>query len=386
MAGSPKTPQHLLEASQREASAPVLGTVQTVDPLAHSATMLGGKDDRHEHVPILGMVGPDGEGHFDTPMPGWRGTLTDELGFTAFHHGMPSHAFSRGDLPPENDEYDDVLNTWLTLTGTPTVYRSIAHKSRNYRSHRPADLIAGDLGFRTAEGSSVFALRGGVAGMKASDLCQFILSQVDDLARLVTRNFDLFSDWGTIQLVNENGKTALKVRGNAKAENTYADKFDFELSLGSGENFMSLTLLDKASEAAVYTVVVDQKGNQHVYLKKDLVVEIEGNQAVGITKNQKLIVGGKQDVEVDESSIETIGTKKTIKSPKVHLGAEGGEKAPMGQELKTWLEDLVLWIDTKMLLQSPSGPCMTVKVSAGPPPPAVPDFLSSVVDYIKKEA
>ena len=391
MSGRPNPPGNLTASIEQNRAESNYGTVLSVDPIRQVSTVIDARDGIHEEIPFMEGAGPDGEGFFSLPMPGWRAVVSSELGVTAIRHLVPGPTYFKDEFAPELDEYINEINTWLAITGTPSLYRTHEGQRNNYRSHRPTDLLPGDIGFRTAEGASVFALRGGVAGMKVSDLCQILLNQVDDIAKIVTRNLDVFSDWGSIQLVNENGKTGLVVKGNAKAENTYDGKHDFQLSIGTGDSFIELALLDKASEEPVYTVKVDQKGNQHIFLKKDQMTEITGSVGIGITKDLKHIVGkdasyeidGDHEMKVGKTSVETIGTKKTIVSPKVHLGDEGGQKAPMGEDLVDYLKTLVDFINKDMMIQTPAGTSLPGAILGGKPAPAVPDLLSGTVDYIK---
>jgi hypothetical protein len=245
----------------------------------------------------------------------------------------------------------------------------------NWRSNRPTDLIAGDWGHRSAEGATVYALRGGVAGVKVSDLCQLLLDSVDDLARLCGRNIDVFSDWGSMQLINDNGKTRYVIKGNALAGDTYGDRYAYEASIGDGDNFSSLVIRDKKLEKVVYSTTIDQHGNRHVFMAGDSLTEIHGSEGKGITGDQKLVVGGSQDIEVDVES--------TLKCPKVHIGGRGGERAPMGVQLTEYLKSVKNFVDTQMMVQTPFGPSMPGVLSTGFPFPPVPDFLSNVVDYVK---
>jgi hypothetical protein len=363
-------------------------TILTVDPVRMTASVLSSDGQVLPDVLIISEAGPDGGGDISTPEPGWKGKLTHELGMEAIEHCFPPASYFAEGRPPEHDDYDKALNTWLSLTGSPTPYRVVEHKVKNFRSHRPYDLIAGDRGFRSSDGASVFALRGGVAGIKVDDLCQLLMMQVDHLTRLVSRQFQMFTDWGHIEILNDEGKTKLHMRCNMHGPNTYDDKFAFDLVLGKsdseGSPFLSWTLHAKDCETPVATFQLDQNGVQHRWLKGDELTEINGNQGVGITKNQKLIVGGSQEIDVDGSSVETIGVKKTINSPHVHLGGEGGQPAVMGTDAVNLLKKLIQYINTELVLVSPMGPTFPPgAAAAGHPFVDGLDILSHVVDLTK---
>lgn len=350
-------------------------TVLTVDPVRQTATVLTSDNRLLRDLVIIKDVGNDGGGDFSTPEPGWYAVLSDELGMQGISYCFPPASYFSEGRPPEYDDYAKVMNTFLSLTGAPGPYRHVEGGNKNFRAHRPYDLIAGDRGFRTSEGASVFALRGGVAGMKVSDLCQLILNQVDDLARLVARNFEVMTDWGSIQILNENGKTKLQVKANRVAKNTYEDRHEFSLVVGNGEGtaFIDMVLLSKDGAAPVAVLKMDQEGTRYQFLANDDLQEVRGNQGHTVVGNQKEIVGGEQDIEVDG--------RHRLKCDNVNLGDFGGQKAPMGEELYDYLRALTFFLRTQVVLISPVG--LTIPGSVPFGPPEVPDFLSRVVHYTK---
>lgn len=370
MEGTPPTPRNPYEHTEAESGhGGSLGTVMTVDPVRQTLTMQGGRDDTSKGIPWAGGVGPDGEGWFGTPSPGWKGAVGKRLGTDAVEMFGPGPTlFKQGS--PEKDDYADEVSTFLSLTGTPKVYHKGPSDGKNFRSHRPTDLIAGDQGFRSAEGAMVYAGRGGIAGMKVSDLCQIVLNQVDDLVRIVSRNMEVFSDWGDVQTVNEGGKTKLIIRGNASAANTHEGRYDFEATIGEGGSFVNVQLRGENGES--YTMKADQAGNLHIMQKADKVEQVMGHHALAITKDQKTIIGGDQEVDVDG--------EYTLKCPHVHLGDKGGQKAPMGQDLVEYLKSVVFWANNQLMVMTKTGPSDPGAIF---PCPEVPDLLSNTVDYVK---
>lgn len=73
-----------------------------------------------------------------------------------------------------------------------------------------------------------------------------------------------------------------------------------------------------------------------------------------------------------------------LKAPAVDLGDTGGQKTAMGEDLKAYLEQLVQFINTQLILQSPAGPTVPGAAAGGATAPSVPDFLSSVVKSVKE--
>lgn len=371
MQGTPPTPRNASEHTEAESGhGGDLGTVMTVDPVRRTASLLGGRDDDKRNLPWWGPVGPDGDGWFGTPAPGWKAVVGRRMGTDAIEGYAAGPTLFKGDSP-EKDDYADEVSTYLSLTGTLKVYRAFEGTDKNFRSHFPGDLLAGDQGFRTAEGAMVYAGRGGIAGIKVTDLCQILLSQVDDLVRLVSRNFEVMSDWGEIQTVNEGGKTRLVMKGNATAKETYAGTYSFTASIGDGDAFIDIALTGAGGQ--VWSMRVDPKGNQHLVAAGDKIEQVQGHHALAVTKDQKTIIGGTQEVEVDGGY--------TLKSPHVHLGDAGGQPAPLGNALTAYLKSLVSFLNNEMTLAVIS-PGMPTKPGAVYPCPDVPDFLSAVVDYV----
>ena len=70
----------------------------------------------------------------------------------------------------------------------------------------PSDMAAGDYIWTTAGGSMVAALRAGTAILRGSFLAQIIVSKMGDLVKIVSRNFEHFSDVGSVVLRNFKGR------------------------------------------------------------------------------------------------------------------------------------------------------------------------------------
>lgn len=347
----------------------------TVDPVRRTATVLASDQRVLSDLMIIGESGNDGGGDFSTPEPGWHALLTEKLGRTAIECCFPPATYFSEGRPPEYDDYAKVLNTFLSLTSAPGPYRKIENGNISYRAHHPYDLVAGDRGFRTSEGAAVFALRGGVAGIKVDDLCQILLNQVDHLTRIVSRNFDLMTDSGMLSSSNVKGAALWSLTANSAAKNTYNSVSEFTLGLGTNPSgaFIDWSLYSKTGDVPVASYKLDQTGTRHTYLKGDDLSEVGGHQGIGVAGAQKVIVGQDQDIEVDGQHI--------LKCADVNLGGLGGEKAPMGEELLAFLQKLKLFLDTQLMVMTPLGPSTPGAFMFQSP--EVPDLLSNVVKYIK---
>lgn len=75
------------------------------------------------------------------------------------------------------------------------------------QAHAPNDMLPGDKVFG-GKGGGVFAsLLSGAALIKASPLCQILISRIDDVIRLFSRNYEQYSDANSEVSVNVSGKT-----------------------------------------------------------------------------------------------------------------------------------------------------------------------------------
>jgi hypothetical protein len=351
-------------------------TVLTVDPVRHTATVLTSDNRVLRDIPIIKDTGGHGAGDFSTPEPGWQCVLTQAIGVEAIDFCFPAATYFSDGQPPEHDENTQAVNTFLSLTGAPAPYRKVENPTKSFRGRRPYDLIAGDQGFRTSEGASVFALRGGVAGIKVDDLCQILLNQVDHLTRVVSRQFELMTDAGIIQSENDKGKTSFRVRANSAARNTYSDAYEFDLKVGANASkaFIDYELRSPDTRERSASLKMDQTGTSVAYQRGDDLREVGGRQGLGVAGNQKIIVAGNQDIEVDGNH--------RLKCGNVNLGDNGGEKAPMGEQLQRYLDELKFFLDTQLMVMTSMGP--STPGAFMKPSPTVPRLLSDVVKYIQR--
>lgn len=108
-----------------------------------------------------------------------------------------------------------------------------AQKDTNYISYRggnPPDLLPGDFAKYTPEGGFLSLLRGPVAKIGANPLAQMMFNNIDDLGRIVARNFDIFTDFGEVRFSNDEGETNFELYGSPVFHETLgADNIGEEL-------------------------------------------------------------------------------------------------------------------------------------------------------------
>lgn len=76
-----------------------------------------------------------------------------------------------------------------------------------YRGASPPDAIPGDFIKYNPEGGFLALLRGPIAKMGTSPVNQVLFNGIDSLARLVSRNLDIFTDLGELKVSNDEGET-----------------------------------------------------------------------------------------------------------------------------------------------------------------------------------
>lgn len=198
----------------------------------------------------------------------------------------------------------------------------------NMRGSKPRDLIPGDKVTRTVDGNFIGALRGGINVMKTSDLCQVIQSAVDNLTRTVSSNYQLYTDWGTIDISNDEDSVKLHLQcSDRHKEKSKKEIYDFSLELGETESgdFISIKYVTK--DEKTYTYNMNKKGKIQINMPNDLITKVaqDKNSAVGgncvevIGKEKVVEYGSKAIIQPQPSASSTNGT--------LHLGGEATHPA-----------------------------------------------------------
>jgi len=174
---------------------------------------------------------------------------------------------------------------------------------RNFNPNRPSDILAGDKILRAESGAEIAALQGGVARMKASSMAQFILGKFKDFGRLITRRFQMFTDFGEVDFFHtDDGKVGLNIKGGASfADETHPSKGKWTvlLSIGhceSDENHrLYVETLNAEGESQVVCslsadgkAVVTSKGDIEITSDKNLTVKVKGNAKVSASGTMDL--------------------------------------------------------------------------------------------------
>ena len=222
-------------------------------------------------------------------------------------------------IPPKNtligDTFEADKNISLTQTTKSYVpdYANENTSDRRFlagaRGRRPHDTLPGDKFWRTREGAFWGLLRGGVAIAKVHEFCQFMLNRIDGLGRLVVRNFQAFSDWGRLDILNDKGNTNLSLNAGESYSNNKQEKFTVHLDVGSIGELIHLRVTSADGEQlAMVQVFAD--GKIEVQNVKDIDVTTE--QTVNVTAAKDINITASDNVNVTASSDITVTASKDI--------------------------------------------------------------------------
>lgn len=301
--------------------------LHSVDALSHTVGYGDLRDGAPSDIPISREAGGDDAwGSFFLPLPGQWSSVNNNLGQPYLDRHYPLHATTKADHELAFDPYEDSLNPWHGFSGSSKVYALRTGKQGNFRGNLPHDLLPGDWGFRGYDGNLMAVMRGGINLNKVDDLLQTVLIQQDHIMRHISRNYQNFSDWGTIETANKGGNTTLSLKGNRKAGRTYKGEHSFKLDIGAGGNFITVSLVGE-DDSAAWECRIDQQGNismnaakrgQYAWLD-NLAMVIGKSMRLAIQKDLEMSVGGDETLTVGGDSTETIAGIKKISVPMTEI-------------------------------------------------------------------
>lgn len=201
----------------------------------------------------------------------------------------------------------------------------------SYASGRNTDHQPNDKVFSSDGGASVSLLGDGSAILKVSPLCQLILGAGMDFARLVARQFQIFTDFGELEFSHgSSGRNGLTIKGGAE--------YSAESQSGSGINtvFMHLGDTADAPEARFGVRVTSTDGSQfgalamgkdgklifttsqdyllmvgnekHTLVDGDVYDEFRMNHAEKISLNRRSEIGENEDTTIGMKKTQVVGT------------------------------------------------------------------------------
>jgi hypothetical protein len=276
---------------------------------------------------IVGIAEDPNCGTLPAHDEGWHAILSGEAGDEWIVGFVPDSALGQND-----DNLQNALDTAGTeillsesINATNDSYRS--HKDYksflNYRSRKPFDLIPGDISYTGVDGNFLHLLRGGENRLGVSEICQIIQYASDNLTRVVSDNMQFYTSWGTIEIVNENNGTVLKLKGNSEhLKGAKEENYNFELCVGACPNnsYITMTYYPKEQENPVVYVITNS-GIRFFETPADDILRVAGNRVTAVGANDITVVEGlsssfaKDKVqEYENNHTETVGKLKKIKT------------------------------------------------------------------------
>ena len=185
------------------------------------------------------------------------------------------------------DEFTAPINKSLSLTHTdsqdytPQFGSHIKSAENNpvkrkfisgSRVNRPHDALPGDKFWKTREGAFFGLLRGGVVVAKVHEFCQFMLNRIDAIARLVSRNVQIFTDTGRVDILNDKGNTNISVKVGKTYLNNKNEDFTVRLDVGAmaNDNDDGLVKLQITDPDGTERALIKAYSSGRLYVKRNL--------------------------------------------------------------------------------------------------------------------
>lgn len=193
------------------------------------------------------------------------------------------------------------------------------------RVNRPHDALPGDKFWKTREGAFWGVLRGGVILGKVHEFCQLMMSRIDALFRLVTRNLQVFTDWGRIDILNDKGDTNLAVRVGELYLNNKSENYTVRLDVGMIGNLIHLKVTtpgrDQLARVQIFpTGEIEVESVEDVSVSTQKNVNINAVKDINIKADTDVAIKALQDVKIISERDITITAKRHAR---VDLGSCG---------------------------------------------------------------
>lgn len=178
--------------------------------------------------------------------------------------------------------------------------------SNNQRGDGPKDVLPGDWIQSGDLGQLVAVLEGGTSVLKASELAQVIATQAGNLLRLVGQNMSMYTGAGTLDFVNEDGKTSMIFRAGADEETESSpsqDNFRIRAELGDDGEMVDFRVTDGQGRD-VWRCHIDPDGRVQKVARRETAVYDE-DLRIEVGTNETRIVDGSRSTQVggDDTSV-----------------------------------------------------------------------------------
>lgn len=286
-----------------------IGTVYKRDPVTGTCDVM--LIDEHGHlpnVPVLGTASSDLSNDVETPVGGL-------LQAKVLLIKLCSKWYILTTIPSE-DAGPSGTSESVTNTGTggdnPLTYKRMngeapdatvqqgAPAVKKYTGGRSVDTISGDKVMGSDGGSELLLGKEGLVVLKASTLSQLILGAYKDFARIVSREFELFTDFGTIRCTGGggNGVTGMAIMGGgnlADEASTIEPAYPVHVFIGEvpwDVNGRFAMQVDSPDGSQHIRTEVDINGNQEMQVSNALVERSKFRMTVADDSEEHHVLGG----------------------------------------------------------------------------------------------
>ena len=230
----------------------------------------------------------------------------------------------------------------------------------------PANIVSGDHILVSESGNSVGALNGGISFLDGGPNGRAKIEVLGDqgVVHSTCENFKLDSSWGTVEMVNEEGKTSFKMRGGSNRGTETLGKHElwtFKLDIGNSGDYFNMEITDiEGNVKAKYNIspegavteqvskgkkilnsgdspyVIDSNGsiiektlkNINRFIEGSIKEQVNGNKVSDVGGNSVLLTGGGySQVTGGDASLHTMGTKNEVIKGGSALTAKPGDIA-----------------------------------------------------------
>lgn len=230
-----------------------------------------------------------------TPTYGDRVIIDFSLGYPRISGFLPKLQSATSAFPISID-----TGTVLVDTGNYSTTGGAAAADQN----KPKDGLVGDQVISSVGGGMLALLRGGSVLLRSSRLCEIFLSKWNDLIRIVSRNFEHYTDASSEKIINAGGTTYgfLGFANNfstAKSEAyQYKEFYGSVSSAGGGPDTASSTIFREEVGSVMYRQL-DLSGTEEVKISG-------GGQFTRMTSSGtsiKIAWGDQNYVEMDQNQV-----------------------------------------------------------------------------------
>ena len=178
--------------------------------------------------------------------------------------------------------------------------------ARVFTKGRSVDTISGDKRLAADGGAELLLGKEGLVVLKASTLAQIILGAYKDFARIVAREFELFTDFGTIRFTGggDEGTPGMAIMGGghfADEASTIEPSYPVHIFIGDvpwDANGRYAMRVDSPDGSQHMSVEMDTKGNQETSISNALATRSKFRKEVVEDSEEHHILSGGQYVAV----------------------------------------------------------------------------------------